>query len=111
MLRYLFNLAIALDQVGNALLGGYANETLSARAARAMHAGRRWGCIFCKLADLIHRDHCRYSYRRTLAGARDMAARFSRSEKVRPHYDPNFIVQKLRDEPDTLLTSLSQPIN
>ena len=40
---YLGNLAVALDQLGNALVGGNAHGTLSARAWEAWCAGRAWG--------------------------------------------------------------------
>lgn len=61
MLRYLFSLAVAVDQVFNALLGGYADETLSYRAAKARNKGQRWGCVLCKVLDAFHTDHCHYA--------------------------------------------------
>ena len=61
MKRYVFSVLVALDQLGNALLGGYADETLSYRSAKARNQGRRWGCVLCKLLDFIHNDHCHYA--------------------------------------------------
>ena len=57
--RYGWHLLVAVDQLLNALLGGWPDETLSSRAAKAQMAGRRWGCIFCKVLDVIDRGHCR----------------------------------------------------
>lgn len=42
MTGYLLNLAIAIDQLVNVLLGGLADETLSARAHRMRLKGHRW---------------------------------------------------------------------
>lgn len=38
--RYVFNLLIALDQLGNAILFGDPDETISSRAAKRAHV---WG--------------------------------------------------------------------
>jgi hypothetical protein len=56
--KYLFSLLVAIDQFVNALLGGYADETISYRSAVAMRRGERWGCVLCKLLDKIDPDHC-----------------------------------------------------
>jgi hypothetical protein len=56
--KYLFGLLVAVDQFVNALLGGYADETISFRAAVARSNGERWGCVLCKLLDKIDPDHC-----------------------------------------------------
>jgi hypothetical protein len=56
--RYVFNLLVALDQIINALFGGYPDETISLRAARACERGKRWGCITCATLDYISPDHC-----------------------------------------------------
>lgn len=50
--------ATAYDQLWNALLGGHEDETISSRAAKARAAGRRWGCVLCRIVDAIDRDHC-----------------------------------------------------
>lgn len=57
-MRYGWNLLIAFDQLLNAILGGNPDETLSHRAKRARDAGRRWGCVLCRVLDLFDRDHC-----------------------------------------------------
>lgn len=58
MRAYLWNLLIAFDQLINTLLGGYPDETISSRAAKAMSAGKQWGCLLCKILDMIDRGHC-----------------------------------------------------
>jgi hypothetical protein len=56
--RYLLNWLILLDQAGNTLTGGSPNETISERAAKARNAGRKWGCLLCKLLGWINPGHC-----------------------------------------------------
>lgn len=56
--RYLLNLAVLLDEAGNTILGGSPNETISERSAKARDAGRRWGCLLCRLLDKINPGHC-----------------------------------------------------
>ena len=58
MPRYVFNVLIALDQFVNALLGGYADETISYRSAAARDRGERWGCVLCKVLDWFEEGHC-----------------------------------------------------
>ena len=56
---------IALDQLANALLGGWPDETLCSRAWRWHRDGvRRWPCrmLDCVARALGDRDHCRESY-------------------------------------------------
>lgn len=53
--------AKAFDKTGNALANGDPNEYISTRAYRAMQERRRWGCILCRLLDLIEKDHCKKS--------------------------------------------------
>ena len=66
MKQYLLNIAIALDQLGNALRGGSPDETLSAAAWRTEKKGRLLGRIFRPLIDLVfalfEKDHCRKSF-------------------------------------------------
>ncbi len=53
--------AVANDQTLNAALVGRAgaeDETLSSRAAKAQRAGRRWGCVLCRLLDHLDPGHC-----------------------------------------------------
>lgn len=57
-LFYLKNIIIWLDQGLNTLLMGDPDETLSRRAGRARNAGRKWGCLLCKVLDWIDPRHC-----------------------------------------------------
>ena len=53
--------AVANDQALNAALAGYAgseDETVSSRAGKAQLAGKRWGCVLCRLLDHIDPGHC-----------------------------------------------------
>jgi len=55
--------AIAFDQLLNAILGGWSRETLSSRAWRQQHK-KRWA-IARKVIDAIffwERDHCKTAY-------------------------------------------------
>ena len=53
--------AKAFDKTGNALANGNPNEYISTRAYWAMKAGRRWGCVLCKILDAIDPNHCEKS--------------------------------------------------
>lgn len=64
-MQYLLHIAIAFDQMLNALLGGGADETLSSRAYRADRDGKLFGRIFRPVIDTIffwHTRHCYDSY-------------------------------------------------
>lgn len=61
----LLQIAVAVDQLGNTLLGGWADETISARAWRQRHK-RRW-LVAMRVIDGIarlfgQRDHCRKAH-------------------------------------------------
>lgn len=51
MRTYLFNILIALSQLGNTLLGGYPDESMSARAWRTSQKRRFPGVITRPLID------------------------------------------------------------
>ncbi len=55
---WITSVAMALDQLVNAICGGYPDETISLHAARARNEGKRWGCILCKVLDSIVSNHC-----------------------------------------------------
>ena len=60
-----WQVVVSIDQLANALLGGWADETLSSRAWRAAEKGRRPGVWLRPVLDLLFfwdRDHCRESY-------------------------------------------------
>ena len=58
MKLYVLNVLIALDQYGNALVGGSPDETISSRAGKAQQEGKRWGCVLCRFLNWFERDHC-----------------------------------------------------
>ncbi|WP_323016493.1 hypothetical protein [Castellaniella sp.] len=61
---YFLQTAIAADQLANALLAGYADETLSSRAWRCRNDKRRWA-IARAVIDVIffwQEDHCMNAY-------------------------------------------------
>lgn len=59
MTRYFMTLGLMLDELINAILGGYANETISHRMAVDAQEGRLVGCIFCKILEWLDPGHCR----------------------------------------------------
>lgn len=52
-----WKLALAHDQLGNAMTGGDEDETISSRAAKAQKK-RRWACVLCRLLDKFDKNHC-----------------------------------------------------
>jgi hypothetical protein len=58
--KYLFNIAISLDQFVNTLFGGDPDETISSRMGK--HLAKHDKCPFCNwlcgLLNLIQKDHC-----------------------------------------------------
>ena len=53
---------IAIDQLGNALLGGYADETISARCWRLHTKSKAWFRLFKFVEFLFGSGHCLESY-------------------------------------------------
>ena len=58
MKSYGRRVAVAIDQLFNALLGGDEDETISSRAEKARRKGKRWGCVLCRILDWLDKDHC-----------------------------------------------------
>lgn len=56
-----WRLAVSHDQLANTATNGDEDETISSRAGKARKAGRRWGCLLCKLLDRIDPNHCERS--------------------------------------------------
>ncbi len=54
-------IAIALDQLLNALFAGSEDETISSRAYKASLGGKRWGCLLCRFLNWLDKDHCKNS--------------------------------------------------
>lgn len=65
-MSYVLNVLIAVDQVGNTLLGGSPDETLSARAWRSESNGKMLGMAFRPLIDalfcMVESNHCEKSF-------------------------------------------------
>ena len=71
MRTYLHNLLVACDQLVNALMGGWPDETLSSRCWRWHVSGvRHWPCRWLDgLAALLgEAEHCRQSYESECTG-------------------------------------------
>ena len=71
MHSYLYHCLIALDQLFNAALGGYADETLSSRTYRRasqQQAKRRWRWAYKSINTLFfwQKDHCNGAYQMEL---------------------------------------------
>ena len=70
MNAYVLQVLIGLSQLGNALLGGYADESMSARAWRMSEKGRPFGRFLRRLIDAVffvitlgrQRHHCQDAY-------------------------------------------------
>ena len=63
--HYIKQNLLAIDQLGNTLLGGFADETLSSRAYRAsLHTGHwRWRICATLINGLFFdRDHCHQAF-------------------------------------------------
>jgi hypothetical protein len=58
MSLHFLRVLIAIDQLFNAILGGYPDETISSRAAKAELRGDKWGCVLCKLLAYVDKNHC-----------------------------------------------------
>jgi hypothetical protein len=56
-------LGVAVSRLLNAATGGSADQTMSQRAGLARRAGKRWGCVLCRLLHVFNRDHCEESLR------------------------------------------------
>jgi hypothetical protein len=58
MKRYFWNLLIAIDQLGNSLLAGSPDETISSRAGKAVQRGNPLAVFLCNVLHLFDRNHC-----------------------------------------------------
>ena len=58
-----FQILVAIDQLVNTLMGGMADETLSARAWRNLLKGRRsWPVKVIDALSFWQKDHCKSAY-------------------------------------------------
>lgn len=58
MKRYLLNILVAVDQLGNALFNGDPDETISSRLAKLNRKGNKIGVVGCKILDKFDKGHC-----------------------------------------------------
>jgi hypothetical protein len=59
-MAYVTRLLIAIDQLGNTILGGNEDETISSRVGRNAIAGKKWALIAEKVINaLFGAGHCR----------------------------------------------------
>jgi hypothetical protein len=61
---WLINVAVAIDQLLNALFSGWADETISSRAYRMQNSGPGWKCLHAaiNLLFFFQPDHCRIAH-------------------------------------------------
>lgn len=62
--RWVENVLIAIDELGNAIIGGSPHETISSRAYRARTRGSFGACVLCKFLNVLFlsKDHCKAAY-------------------------------------------------
>ena len=57
-----WKLAVAKDQLANAVLNGDMDETISSRAGRAIRDNDKrnkwWACPLCKILNKLDKNHC-----------------------------------------------------
>ena len=69
--HYIKQNLLALDQLGNALIGGYADETLSSRAYRASRHTGHWRWRICATVInflFLDSEHCFKAYQSERTG-------------------------------------------
>ena len=69
MKEYIWEVLIAADRLGNAVLGGSADDTISARCGKKINKGGEcYLCKYlCKVLDKIDPGHCAKSARGSLS--------------------------------------------
>lgn len=67
---YIFGIVYSLDQLGNSILGGNPDQTISGRLGVLKLNGSKPACYFCKILDFIFREpnHCENSIERDRLG-------------------------------------------
>lgn len=59
---HLKQILIAIDQLGNTLLGGWADETISSRCYRVSKKGIKLPMIFVDTLLFFDKNHCKTSF-------------------------------------------------
>ncbi len=70
---YVWNILLAVDQLGNALIAGDPAETISRRAGQAAAQGKLWGCYLCAVLNAIDARHCMTAQERMDTGIGDFS--------------------------------------
>lgn len=61
--KYLFNILYSIDQLVNTLLGGYSDETISARSYRLSKSHHSWFIVMvCINTIFFNKNHCKHAY-------------------------------------------------
>lgn len=61
MKKYLWNFLISIDQLGNTIIGGDPDETISSRIGKAARAGKRFAIWAAAVLHIIDKDHAEKS--------------------------------------------------
>ncbi len=56
--KWAWNVLIGIDQLGNTLIAGDPDETISSRAGKDLVKGRRWARTLCWFLDKVDPGHC-----------------------------------------------------
>lgn len=56
--KWIFNILVGIDQLGNALTGGDPDETISSRSAKGELKGKWWGRAMCRFLNVFDPGHC-----------------------------------------------------
>jgi hypothetical protein len=54
---YVKRVLIGVDDLGNVVIDGHPDETISSHSARAAVAGKKWGIVMSKFLDFFQKDH------------------------------------------------------
>jgi hypothetical protein len=92
---YIFGILYSLDQLGNAILGGNPDQTISGRLGIMKLNNSKFACYFCKVLDFIFREpnHCENSIERDRLGVqafyleKEKEAIKNYKEKINHEYD------------------------
>lgn len=56
--KWIWNILISIDQLGNTLAGGDPDETISSRSGKAKRDGKLWGRLMCRFLNVFDPGHC-----------------------------------------------------
>ena len=76
-----FQVLVAIDQLLNTLVGGYADETLSARAYRRYLRGKPWCARIINILFFWQDNHCKEAYESELERSQ-MPSYYTKEENI-----------------------------